>query len=184
MDTAHMGAGEAPIFDPGTQLADWANRKDEWARRLVRLVLASGKPVSDTDIANAYQLFLEEKRIEPRTIANEALIASAATVAEREEPLRLTRLSEVIGVNAIVPGSVVEFNEGLTILFGENGTGKTGYSRILKRLADSRKSEEILGNIHEPSAPQTPSATLVYELGSAMANAANPRLRAWSSSTR
>jgi energy-coupling factor transporter ATP-binding protein EcfA2 len=160
-------AGEAPIFDPGAQLADWANSKDEWARRIVRLVLASGKSLSDTDITNAYRLFLEEKRIEPRTIAEEPTIASAATVAEREEPLRLTRLSDVVGVNAIVPGSVVEFNEGITILFGENGTGKTGYARVLKRLANSRKSEEILGNIHDPSAPQTPSATLAYQLGSA-----------------
>lgn len=158
---------ERSTFDPSAQLAEWANRKDEWARRIVRLVLASGKALSEADVANAYRLFLEEKRIEPRTLSEEALIASATTVAEREEPLRLAKLSDVVGVNAIVPGSVLEFNEGLTILFGENGTGKTGYARILKRLANSRKAEQILGNIHNASSPASPSATLEYQLGGA-----------------
>lgn len=87
-------------FDPGTQLAEWANLKDEWTRRIVRLVLASGKPLSEVDIANIYQLFLQEKGLEARTIPVEEPIASAATVAEREDALVLTKLSDVTGVNA------------------------------------------------------------------------------------
>src|ERR1017187_1736151 len=96
-------------FDSRTQLAEWANLKDEWTRRIVRLVLASGKPPSEADISNVYQLFLEEKRLESRSIAVEEPIASATTVAEREDALVLTKLSEVVGVNAIVPGSAIEF---------------------------------------------------------------------------
>lgn len=150
---------------PQPQLAEWANHKDEWTRRIVRLVLASGKPPSEADIANVYQLFLEEKRLEPRTIPVEEPIASASTVAEREDALVLTELSEVVGVNAIVPGSAIEFNEGLTILYGENATGKTGYARILKLMANSRKAEEILPDINDPHSPATPSANLNYKLG-------------------
>jgi hypothetical protein len=152
-------------FDSRTQLAEWANLKDEWTRRIVRLVLASGKPPSEADIVKIYELFLQEKRLEARTIPVEEPIATAATVAEREEALVLTKLSDVIGVNAIVPGSAIEFNDGLTILFGENGTGKTGYARILKRMANSRKAEDILSDINDPHAPASPSASLNYKLG-------------------
>src|ERR1017187_2966504 len=152
-------------FDSRTQLAEWANLKDEWTRRIVRLVLASGKPPSEADIVKICELFLQEKRLEARTIPVEEPIASAATVAEREEALVLTKLSDVIGVNAIVPGSAIEFNDGLTILFGENGTGKTGYARILKRMANSRKAEDILSDINDPHAPASPSASLNYKLG-------------------
>src|SRR5216683_5652823 len=161
--TANSNGAEA--FNPGTQLAEWANLKDEWTRRIVRLVLASGKPPTEADISNVYQLFLEEKRLESRSIAVEEPIASAATVAEREDALVLTKISEVVGVNAIVPGSAIEFNGGLTILFGENGTGKTGYARILKLMANSRKAEEILADINNPQAPPSPSANLNYKLG-------------------
>ena len=100
-----------------------------------------------------------------RTLPEEESIASAATVAEREDALVLAQLSDVVGVNAIVPGSVLEFNEGLTILFGENGAGKTGYTRVLKLMANCRKAEDILGDIHNPDAPESPSATLKYKLG-------------------
>lgn len=161
------GGNGVEAFDSRTQLAEWANHKDEWTRRIVRLVLASGKPPSQADIANVYQLFLQEKRLEARTIPAEEPIASAATLAEREEALVLTKLSDVIGVNAIVPGSTIEFNVGLTILFGENGTGKTGYARILKRMANSRKAEDILSDINDPNAPASPSASLNYKLGDA-----------------
>jgi hypothetical protein len=150
-------------FDPGTQLAQWANLKDEWTRRIVHLVLASGKQPSEADVANVYQLFLQEKRLEPRTIPVEEPIANTAAVAEREDALVLTELSDVVGVNAIVRGSAIEFNKGLTILFGENGTGKTGYARILKLMANSRKAENILADINNPQAPGSPSAHLNYQ---------------------
>ena len=166
-DGADAGAQADGILasDPATQLADWANTRDEWTRQIVRLVLASGRPLSDADIANAYQLFLEEKRLEPRALPTEEQIASAATVAEREDTLALKTLSEVRGVNAITPGSVLDFNAGLTVLFGENATGKTGYTRILKLMANSRKAEDILGNIHDSRSDQPPSAKLTYKLG-------------------
>jgi AAA domain len=154
-------------FDPGTQLAEWANSKDEWTRRIVRLVLASGRPPSKSDTDRVYQLFLEEKRIEPRTLPPEEVIQSASTVAEREDSLVLTELSNVTGVNAIRSGSTILFNRGLTILFGENATGKTGYARILKIMANSRTAEDILSDINDPKAPTSPSAHIKYKLGSA-----------------
>ena len=167
MSTVDSGADTGEIvFDPVTQLAEWANSKDEWTRRIVRLVLASGRPPSPSDVSNAYKLFLEEKRLEPRTLPAEEPIVSASTVAEREDPLILTELSGVTGVNAIAPGSVIQFNQGLTILFGENATGKTGYARILKLMANTRNAEDILSDINDPQAPASPSAQLKYKLGS------------------
>ncbi|MBN9180001.1 MAG: hypothetical protein J0J00_05530, partial [Microbacterium sp.] len=78
--------------------------------------------------------------------------------------LMVTSLSDVAGVNALISGGVIEPHEGLTILFGENGTGKTGYSRIFKALAASRTADVILGDI-EATSPQSPSATIGYLLG-------------------
>ncbi|WP_198142016.1 AAA family ATPase [Leucobacter komagatae] len=52
----------------------------------------------------------------------------------------------------------------MTILFGENGTGKTGYSRIFKALAASRTVDVILGDIEAPE-PSPQSAVIGYTLG-------------------
>jgi predicted ATPase len=36
---------------------------------------------------------------------------------------------------------------GLTIIFGDNGTGKSGYARLLKRITRARHQEEILSDV-------------------------------------
>lgn len=53
---------------------------------------------------------------------------------------------------------------GLTIIYGDNGSGKSGYARILKRACRARMSgrgEEIIPDIYEAQ-PGTPSATIEY----------------------
>ena len=54
-------------------------------------------------------------------------------------------------------------SKGLTILYGENGTGKTGYARILKRISAVQYPEEILSDINSNATP-TPTAAIAYEL--------------------
>ncbi|MCW1825006.1 AAA family ATPase [Mycobacterium senegalense] len=133
--------------DPRETLAEWANEQDEWVRVVVRHVLGSGRALSAADIDGAYALFRQEKGLDERSLPVEPDLAVEAVEEDAELPLVLTKLSEVTGVNAIVTGSVIEPHAGMTILFGENGTGKTGYSRIFKALAGSRTADAILGDI-------------------------------------
>lgn len=164
LDEAEGQADAEPVFDPRSLLAEWANGEDEWTRRLVRLVLG-GHRLSESDLDTAFQLFLEEKLLRPRVAPTEGRIAVELDPLDREAPLVLTRISDVEGVNALVPGSTIDLNDGLTILFGENGTGKTGYARILKSVANCRTVDDILADINDPAAPKSPSASIEYRLG-------------------
>ena len=142
----------------------WANGKDEWVRILVREALATGRSLTEEQTDDAYEHFRQEKGLVARTRDAVPELAVEQSPQEVTEPLRLTRLSDVAGVNAIQTGSVIEPHAGLTILFGENGTGKTGYARVLKALAGSRSADKILGNVEvDPDAPQ--SATIEYTIG-------------------
>lgn len=149
---------------PRSQLANWANESDEWTRYLVEEVVSTSHPASDVVIERAYSLFRQEKAIEPRTLPETPKLSAESEVDEDAPQLSLNRLSEVKGVNALLESEVIEPNTGLTILYGENGTGKTGYSRIFKSLADSRTAVDILGNIDsDDDLPK--SATVDYTLG-------------------
>jgi hypothetical protein len=53
----------------------------------------------------------------------------------------------------------------MTVLFGENAAGKTGYVRILKLLANVRSAEKIIPDIHRPTARATPAAIIDFTLG-------------------
>lgn len=150
--------------DPRESLAAWANGQDEWVRRIVRQVLSTGRALPEDDLDAALDLFRQEKGLDERTLATEDPLAVELTEDDAELPLSITRLSEVAGVNAIVTGSVIEPHAGMTVLFGENGTGKTGYSRIFKSLAGSRTADVVLGNVGSTSAePQL--ARVDYRLG-------------------
>lgn len=150
--------------DPRQLLADWANKNSEWVRLLTSEVLVSGRPVSAATVDQAYVLFRQENGLDRRDIAAIPPLEVEARRDMSAPPLRLVRLSEVRGINALLTGAVLEPNEGLTILYGENGTGKTGYSRVFKALADSRTADEILGDI-EAESPIPQSAQLEYRIG-------------------
>lgn len=150
--------------DPRTALADWANRSDEWARFIVRQVLSTGRPLPSNDVDHAYNLFRQEKSLDERILPPEAPLEIEASQDVADLPLAITKVSDVTGVNALVSGSVIEPHAGLTILFGENGTGKTGYARIFKALADSRTADVILGDI-AAAADEAQSAKIAFALG-------------------
>ena len=157
--------GEVPDpADPRNVLSNWANQSDEWARFIVRHVLSSGAALTAAELDQAYALFRQEKAIDTRVLPPVPPLAYENQADAAEKPLVLTRIAEVTGVNAIVSGSILEPHAGITIIFGENGTGKTGYARIFKALADSRTADEILGDI-EADEPIEQSAKIEYTLG-------------------
>lgn len=151
--------------DPRVLLAEWANGVDEWVRLVVGEAITTGRPVAPSVIQNAYKLFREEKSLDQREMPAVPPLSLEARQDESAPPLSITRLADVRGVNALIPGGEIEpRQEGLTILYGENGTGKTGYSRIFKALANSRTADAILGNVDADAAdPQ--SATINFIVG-------------------
>jgi hypothetical protein len=162
---AEVGDDENLVaVDPRALLAAWANDKDEWVRFVVAEVILAGGLLSEAQVQIAYELFRQEKAFDERTLGIVELLVVDANVEEQAPPLVVSKLSDVRGVNALVPGSIIEPHAGLTIIFGENGTGKTGYARIFKALAKSRTDGDILGDVGAET-PETPSATISYALG-------------------
>jgi ABC-type multidrug transport system ATPase subunit len=51
------------------------------------------------------------------------------------------------GVNALAEDQSLKFGKNLTVVYGDNGAGKTGYIRILKDSCRARGQEKILGNV-------------------------------------
>lgn len=69
------------------------------------------------------------------------------------------------GVNALANDQTLEFGPSLTVIYGPNAAGKSGYTRILKHACRARGAEEILGNVVSDSAPGLPLATIQFDIG-------------------
>ncbi|GGJ46144.1 hypothetical protein [Pseudomonas avellanae] len=51
-------------------------------------------------------------------------------------------------MNAIKPGASLPFGPGnITVFYGQNGSGKSGYARLLKQACGSRSKDEIHPNV-------------------------------------
>ena len=165
MDGITKSSNQTSSEDPRSSITNWANNSDEWVRRLVRLVLDSEDDLSESQQTQIYQLLLEEKGIIDRTLPEEPPLSSPTQPLAQPEPFHLVRVSNVKAVNALTEGEQVDFGLGLTLLYGENGMGKTGYARILKRLAGSRSAEDIIADVNLDDVPPPPSAEIQYNLG-------------------
>ncbi len=79
----------------------------------------------------------------------------------------LSKLHNLQHVNALQPGETLSFNKtGLTVIYGDNGAGKSGYARILKQACRARlpKDDIVLPNIYVAQRG-TPQAEVSFRVG-------------------
>mgnify|MGYP003393889917 FL=1 len=80
-------------------------------------------------------------------------------------PVSLVSIFHHRGVNALAEDQTLKFAPSLTLVYGDNGAGKTGYIRILKGACRARGQEDILGNVVSGVAPLTPVVAVKYRVG-------------------
>lgn len=146
-------------------LIDWANLEQNWVRAIVREVLATRQPLSEDAAEEIYERCLVERDLRDGTVSKVSSLSIGDEGEETIEKLLLKEIREVKNVNRLAADQVIRFNPYLTVLFGENATGKSGYVRILKRVAAVRSAEDILPDIRAGQVSGPPTATLEYRLG-------------------
>lgn len=76
----------------------------------------------------------------------------------------VTAIRDGRNVNALMDGEVLTFAPiGLTIVYGDNGAGKSGYARVLKAVTRTRASEQVRNDIFREQG-LVPQATIDYSV--------------------
>lgn len=148
------------------EILKWSQSRDRpvWQRDALRRLVLKGE-LSEDDIReleeickSAYGLAAQQDTI-PLTRAH---IPKDATGSA---PVTLQSIYHHRGVNALAEGQTLKFTPGLTLVYGDNAAGKTGYIRILKSACRARGKEDILGNVVSGHTPLTPSVEIKYTVG-------------------
>ncbi len=164
-DTAVEAAPKATVT-ARSLLVGWANEQDAWVRQLVSEVVVSRKPMTDSQLNAIYQTFLSEKALVADNLPTVPKLRDDASLLDVSTGLFLTQLRDLKNVNALVEGQAIDFNPKLTVIFGENACGKTGYVRVLKKAAAVRTSETVLPDVSQAhTRKQPPTARITYRLG-------------------
>jgi len=140
------------------EIIDWSAGLPTWQQEAVRLLLANGE-ITVTDIDD---LVRRVKTSDDGSV--KVAIPSPQPMGTRAVALR--KLEHICGVNALAEGQVLKFEgpTGLTVIYGENGSGKSGYSRILKHACRSRekKPDPIQGDVYRQGVCPTPKARITF----------------------
>lgn len=80
--------------------------------------------------------------------------------------ISFVEVTHVADVNALAPGESLKLEPtGVTVVYGDNGAGKSGYTRILKRLCRARGSGgPVLPNALSEIAAGTPAARVRWSI--------------------
>lgn len=136
----------------------WAKTRPTWQQRLLHH-LAAGSQVDD-----ALLVQLLDEVLQPSELGDAEPLDLVLPPAD-EESVALTSLSDAKGVNALVDGSTLDFGSaGLTVVYGDNGSGKSGYARLVKHLVGARHPATVLADVFEET-PDEPAALLLYSVG-------------------
>jgi hypothetical protein len=140
-------------------LWEWAQTQGDWAELLINKVVTSESELTTTERQEVYNYFLQSIGLNAGLPKVEI---GKPNYSPTNKQIELISISEITGVNRLAKNQTIEFSKNLTIVFGENGTGKTGYSRILKSLGFSYDSNNIiLSNVYGPV--ESKSAKLKYK---------------------
>jgi energy-coupling factor transporter ATP-binding protein EcfA2 len=145
-----------------SEIQTWSESLPAWQRHAVA-VLYEKSELSDDDFEHVYALLKAAKGIpDPQERAHRALTAEQVAAPQASaSAVQLVAIKELRGVNALASGKTVPLAaEGLTVIYGDNGVGKSGYSRVLKQACRARdRSEKIRGNAYvHPSLHERPAA--------------------------
>jgi energy-coupling factor transporter ATP-binding protein EcfA2 len=140
-------------------LWDWTASHSYWSKLLISKIVTTESPLSPTDRELIFNYFLLSINL---ITGLPALALVKPTYTPSSKTIELDSLSNITGVNRLAKNQTINFAKNITVIYGENGSGKTGYSRILKALGFSYDNNKIiLPNIYAATEPQ--SATINFK---------------------
>lgn len=143
------------------EIFTWVQGFELWKQELFRRTSASpALSAADRQEVIAMLLGDGDGDSSPREVTRDDLPGAEGS----EEPMLIKSLSYLQSVNKIEDGQKIGFEEGLNVVYGGNGAGKTGYSRVLKHAGRTLRPESVLSNVAS-SGSGTPSATVNIAVG-------------------
>jgi energy-coupling factor transporter ATP-binding protein EcfA2 len=145
---------EEPALSIEEQIIEWSATRPAWQRVVLRRI-AHGEQISNDGIVAIADGILNNTWADSEAFA----LSDMPTSSSSGQTVRLLEIGDVQFVNALAQDQSLKCEpDGLTIVYGDNGSGKSGYARLIKRMVRARQVEPILTDIFTDSGRSTPKA--------------------------
>lgn len=149
------------------QIQKWTETLADYQRDAARRLLQNDTGLAQEDYKELYELLKaghglsKAENLKAKPLSVEHLPAEKTT----GDTVILKALRNLKNVNKIAPNQILNFaTKGLTVIYGGNGSGKSGYARVMKRACRARDQiEHVYPNANDPAAADA-IPTAVFDL--------------------
>lgn len=143
------------------EVLSWAETRPWWQKKVLARIIA-GVTFGEHDYEDIARSLMEEPESPPDGGWFSNLTLPPVT---QDEPVRMIAVRKLANVNRLAPGQELTFEpNGLTVVYGHNGSGKSGYARVISSMVGARHQKKILSDVFD-NEPRTPSGEIVFEVG-------------------
>tara|TARA_Y100001937_G_C7133838_1_gene338907 strand:- start:1397 stop:3958 length:2562 start_codon:yes stop_codon:yes gene_type:complete len=139
------------------EIMAWVHAQPHWVQYATTKVF--GQAVVTDDLIDELLALLKTK--EGRSKDTKIDLAPIFNITSGgANDIRILSIGEIDGIDALAPRKPLPFATKLSVVYGSNGSGKSGYARILKKLCGKSNATELQPNVYK-SAPQKRHCTVV-----------------------
>lgn len=151
-----------PVYE---DLLEWLGQRPAWQQDAIRRLTRGD--ILPEDVSTLAGFALAEAggpAVDPGPVPVDASALPRGSVAGPD--VHLTGIHATSNLNAIAAGATLDFVAfGLTVVYGDNGSGKSGYVRLLKEVCRARSRTggilpDVFGTTTGP-----PRARVLYQIG-------------------
>ena len=150
------------------ELLAWSAGRSSWQQDTLRRLATQGELTADDLLALRLQIehatgFPEQDVPEPVPLAEEHLNQAASNNPKTV----LASLGPVRHVDRLSPDQPpLRFAvNGITLVYGANGSGKSGYCRIARQLCRSLSPVDLRSNVYDARTPAAPEVAVAFRVG-------------------
>ena len=130
-------------MDIQKDIIDWLKTLKGWQTELAYRILT--KKIEEVDIANIVAMAKSNTSFENKDFPN-------FLNSNNEKQIRLLSIESIQNIESLAPRNPLKFekDKNLTVIYGSNGSGKSGYTKIIKKISGKPRAVDLKSNVFNP----------------------------------
>ena len=132
------------------ELKQWFKEKPIYVQKASKYLIEK-ESLTESDYRELYNICIKE--VGKKDFTEEISIPINRILSDNQSDgcaIKLNSISNVIGINRLSPKKPLNLKGDLVVIYGANGTGKSGYVRILQHASGKPRSD-LIPNIYDES---------------------------------
>ncbi|EKZ9001012.1 AAA family ATPase [Vibrio fluvialis] len=124
-------------------IIEWLHTQPYWVQYAAQSILKQ-EQLTEEKIQEIKELV---KNKESQTLSQQVDLGEFEDKVDANNQIWIKSIGDIVGIDNLNPRLPLTFDKKLTIIYGNNGSGKSGYTRILKKACGKNNANNLKPNI-------------------------------------